>query len=68
MKTDVWVVEYSAEQQCFHIDQFSKSLAANRRALEEGRNPGYIPIYIALSSEEAHSLADRWKKEHFIES
>lgn len=60
---NVWIVEYSPLQEAFHVDTLDKVLAANRQSVERGITPGYIPLHIAATREDAHAFVKRWKHE-----
>lgn len=61
---ELWVCEYSPLQGCFNIDTIDRVLSKNRRALTEGKHPGYIPLWVGLSVQEAHTFAEQWECEH----
>lgn len=61
---EIWVCEYSPSQGAFHVDTLDRILSANRRATANGTVPGYIPLYAAASSEDAHAFAERWQQLH----
>lgn len=61
---DIWVCEYSLVQKCFHVDTLTRILELNRSAVEKGQDTGFVPLYIALSSEDAHAFSERWQREH----
>jgi hypothetical protein len=52
-----WVLEWSPTQKCIHIDQLGRVLATNLKTSLRGDAPGYIPLGIFASSEEAHDAA-----------
>lgn len=60
----IWCVEYSISQRAFHVDTADKILEANRQTVAQGIMPGYVPLYIAATCEDAHALVERWKHEH----
>lgn len=59
---DIWVVEYSPSQNCFHVDTLDRVLETNRRTVKDGNAPGYVPLQIFLTSEDAHDFAQIWKE------
>lgn len=61
---DIWAVEYSPVQGVFHIDTLARVLAVNRETVAQGKEPGFILLYLAASSAEAHVLAEQWRREH----
>lgn len=48
-----YFVEFSPQQDCFHISTASEMLESNRRALSGGRVPQYYPIACAGNYEKA---------------
>ena len=60
----VWGVEYSPVQRAFHVDTLERIAEMNRQNLEQGLAPGFVPIFVAEDSEDAHDLAERWRKDH----
>lgn len=61
---DIWVCEYSVDQDCFHVDTLGSILEKNRRALAECRRSDYIPLNVFLTAEEAHRFAAQWERKH----
>ena len=61
---DIWLCEYSPVQRAFHVDTLEKILADNRATVERGAVPGYIPIGVFLSAENARDFAEQWRQEH----
>lgn len=60
----VWVCEFSPAQGCFHVDTLEKVLEVNRQAVARGDMPGFVPLALFRSSEEAHAFSERWQLEH----
>ena len=60
----VWVVEYSVTQAAFHIDTLDRVLELNRQTSKQGLSTGFAPLHIAATSEEAHTFAEKWRREH----
>lgn len=60
----IWTVEYSISQRAFHVDTVDKILEMNRRNVAQGIDPGFIPLYIAATIEDANAFVERWKHEH----
>ena len=61
---DIWICEYLPTQKCFHVDTLQRILEINRAAVENGQNPGFVPLHVTLSSEDAHAFSERWRLEH----
>lgn len=61
---EIWIAEYSLSQSVFHVDTLSHILAMNHQAVAEGHDPGFIPLYVAVSQEDAHAFVKKWKREH----
>lgn len=61
---DVWVCEYSPKQKSFHVDTLERVLETNRQTVAQGLEPGYIPLHVAATSEDAHAFAAKWGAEH----
>lgn len=59
---EIWVVWYSPEQDAIHIDTLGKILSTNRRNIINGVSPGYVPIFLARTHDDAHDLADVFLK------
>jgi len=58
----MYVVEYSPTQGCFHIDTLDRILELNRSAVQQGKNPGYLPLALCNSNEEAKAFAAQWER------
>ena len=59
---NLWVLEYSPLQKCFHIQDVREMLDYNRREFyiqEPGEPPGYFPIYFAATLEEIDNIAEQ---------
>ena len=61
----VWMCEFSPTQGCFHVDTLEKILETNRQTVARGEAPGFVPLALFTSSEEAHAFPDRWRRNHF---
>lgn len=57
---ELWVVEYSAVQRCFHVDLLADALTKNRRALLNGEHPDFVPIGLFLDLDSAERFTDHW--------
>ncbi len=57
---ELWVVEYSAAQRCFHVDLLSDALEKNRRALLDREHPDFVPIGLFEDMNSAERFADHW--------
>lgn len=60
----VWVCEFSPAQGAFHVDTLERILETNRQTVARGEAPGFVPLALFGSSEEAHAFAERWRKDH----
>lgn len=60
----IWAAEYSPVQKAFHVDTLEKILEVNRQTAERGLSPGFVPLYIAASQEEARAFVERWRRGH----
>lgn len=60
--SEKYFVEYSVDQGCFHVDPISVTVEKNFRAVMRGQRSTYVPIGIADSIEQAHSLAEGYRK------
>lgn len=57
----VWVCEYSAKQNAFHVETLDNIVKINRQTILQGENPGYIPVEVSETREEAIKFADCWR-------
>ena len=64
----VWAVEWSAEQNAFHIDLLERVLKINQRTAAEDKTPGYIILTTTRTHEEARAFCDHWRREHLKEA
>ncbi len=60
----VWVCEFSPTQGAFHVDTLERILEINRQTIAQGKAPGFVPLALFASSEEAHAFSERWQLEH----
>ena len=60
----IWACEYSLKQKSFHIDTLDRVLEANRQAVVQGKEPGYVVLCIAADCNAAHAFAREWEAEH----
>lgn len=60
---ELWTVEWSGSQQCFHVDTLEKTLSQNLQAYAEGRVNDYQILGIVKSQADAHKFADSLKQE-----
>lgn len=58
----IWFLEYSIEQDCFHIDTLGKILYNNRLIAKSKRPSGYIIIDAFMSYSEAVDSMKYWKE------
>lgn len=60
----IWACEFSPAQGAFHADLLARILEMNRQTVAMGEAPGFVPLALFRSSEEAHAFAERWRKDH----
>lgn len=60
----VWVCEFSPAQGAFHIETLERILETNRQTVARGKAPGFVPLALFSSSEEAHAFTEQWRKDH----
>ncbi len=60
----IWACEYSLKQKSFHIDTLDRILEANRQAVVQGEEPGYVVLCVAADCNAAHAFAREWEAEH----
>lgn len=53
------VVEFSARQQCFHVESLEDMISSNIRAFKGQSMTDYLPIGIFKTREEAHRFLDK---------
>jgi hypothetical protein len=59
---DVWVLEYSPLQGCFHVDELSCSLSANRKQIAGTDDfTGYLMIFVG-TYDQCNSYCDSLRK------
>lgn len=51
-----YYVEFSIEQNCFHIDTMENIQESNRELLRRGINNGYVVIAGPMTANDAHSF------------
>lgn len=54
---EIWVVEYSPEQNSIHIETLDRAMDANRRNIINGVSTGYIPVFAANDHRECSDFA-----------
>ena len=54
----LYVVEWSPDQRCFHIQKLGEALAKNLRAFLEDRPTGYHPVGLFASRREASAACE----------
>lgn len=59
---DIWTVEYSVEQDCFHVETMDRLIQGNGMAMVDGRQLSYMLIDTTDSIENAHKLADKYRE------
>lgn len=60
---EIWVVEYSKTQGCFHVTTLEDSVEKNRRMYDNDANNDYQIIALADTFEEAHEIARELRKQ-----
>jgi hypothetical protein len=60
---DLYLVEWSNEQQCFHVDKTKKILRNNIYALLRNRHADFFTVAISDSYEEAKAMAKLLERE-----
>lgn len=56
--TEIYVVEWSFKQKCFHIETLNEMIFSNYSAFRENRNTEYIPILIVKSHNDARKAIE----------
>ncbi|MBA2503119.1 MAG: hypothetical protein H0V27_09590 [Pyrinomonadaceae bacterium] len=61
---EMFVVEYSRSQNCFHVESVGEMLAKNRRMLLDGESifTDYIPVALFATEQEASAEYYRLRK------
>ena len=54
---NIFVIEYSVEQNSFHVSTVGEMIEANRRKLAQLISTDYIPVALAASYDEAIALS-----------
>lgn len=54
----VWVVEWSDSQQCYHIDLLTASVCANIKKHTDNTPTDWVIVGVALSQDKAHELQE----------
>ncbi len=62
MKQNLYVVEWSFTQRCFHIDDLNSSLAMNEKAFRSGCRVDFVPLGVYPTSEEAATACEEFHK------
>lgn len=57
---ELYVLEWSQKQKCFHIETLDEMQKRNFAAFRENRNTEYIPIMLCESRKDAHKFADKF--------
>jgi hypothetical protein len=60
---NIFVVEYSVEQNSFHVCTVGEMIEANRRKLAQLISTDYIPVALATSYDEAIALSRVLRKQ-----
>jgi hypothetical protein len=67
MEKELFIVEYSKSQRCFHLAPLEKSLAINKKMIEElfkgerKNTTDYIPFFIGTYKETDQALEEKYK-------
>lgn len=64
MIKDIWVVEYSRQQNCFHVTTLIDSVETNRKMFKKNIGNDYQVIGLANSYEKANDLANQFKHKY----
>lgn len=56
---ELWTVEYSVEQKCFHIDTLDSTIKNNIQSIVEGKTTSYMLIFICATHEEAKEYVEK---------
>ncbi|MBF8279793.1 MAG: hypothetical protein HW385_1225 [candidate division NC10 bacterium] len=59
---NLWVAEYSQQQKCYHVDPMVDVLRHNLENIEYGTDPGYIPIGVFQTDNEAYEFVALHRK------
>ena len=51
--SEIWIVEYSRSQRCFHVETLDETVKANLYIAERGSNTDYIPVAVCRSHDAA---------------
>lgn len=54
---DLWVVEWSADQHCIHIERLGDVLKTNRSTALKHGDTGFVPLAIFETQREAEDFA-----------
>jgi len=57
-----WAIEYSVQQNAFHIDPLEAVNEKNVQIIKRGMTPEYVIIDITTSYEKALKLSRAWEK------
>ena len=60
---NLWVAEYSQTQGCYHVDPLGDVLRHNLENIEYGTDPGYIPIGVFQTADEAYEFVSLHRKQ-----
>ena len=59
---DLWVAEYSIKQGSYHVDPLSVVLRHNLDNIEHDADPGYVPIGVFQTDDEAYAFVAAHRK------
>jgi hypothetical protein len=60
---NLYVLEYSPSQKCFHIDSLETAIETNLRQLKDGHPSDWALVGVTESREEAHKMIDMIKNQ-----
>lgn len=56
---DLWVLEWSERQRCYHVDKLCNSIVKNIDSFRCRRSNDYVPIWVG-SNEEVEKASERF--------
>ena len=51
LPAELWALEYSPSQRCFHTDELERSIATNMKCFKEGYSSDWILLWVGTSTE-----------------
>ena len=55
----MWVLEWSMEQECFHVQTVDEMIKSNMESLIYNRKTQYVPIYFCATISDAHAFSKK---------